>query len=111
MSIDRSVRPFFSAPANVVHISNMNSIPTNKDALTAWLVDLSGNVAVSHAGIAFLDAQKSDFENKCRLDRGRIDEESTPATARRESLEAAPKRDSNFKLGQSIGLLFQEKES
>jgi len=32
-------------------------IPTNKDALKAWLIDLSGNIAVSGAGIAFLDAQ------------------------------------------------------
>ncbi len=32
-------------------------IPTNKDALTTWLVDSAGNIAVSGDGIALLDAE------------------------------------------------------
>lgn len=30
-------------------------IPTSKEALETWLVDPSGNIAVSDAGIALLD--------------------------------------------------------
>ena len=40
----------------------MNLIPTNKDTLKTWLVDLSGNIAVSGAGVAFLEAQITDLE-------------------------------------------------
>jgi hypothetical protein len=50
-------------------------IPTNKDALKTWLIDLSGNIAVSGAGIAFLGAQITDLENKCSAERSRIGQE------------------------------------
>ena len=32
-------------------------IPENEDALKTWLVDPAGNIAVSGAGVALLDAQ------------------------------------------------------
>ena len=53
----------------------MNLIPTNKDTLKTWLVDLSGNIAVSGAGVAFLEAQITDLEKKCFVERSRIDQE------------------------------------
>jgi hypothetical protein len=89
----------------------MNLIPTNKEALTTWLVDLSGNIAISGAGVAFLDAQITDLENKCFARRVRIGKERAGERRRRERLKATPKRDSNLKLGRSIGLLFQQSES
>jgi hypothetical protein len=78
----------------------MNPSP-NKNPLQTWIVDLSGNIAVSSAGIAFLDARITSFDDK----------ELARETLRRKRLEAAPKQDNNFKLGQSIGLLFEEIES
>ena len=83
----------------------------NKNPLQTWIVDLSGNVAVSSAGIAFLDARITSFDDKCSPQPGRINEELARETLRRKRLEAAPKQDNNFKLGQSIGLLFEEIES
>ena len=32
-------------------------IPANEDALKTWLIDLAGNIAVSGAGVALLDAR------------------------------------------------------
>lgn len=32
-------------------------IPTNKDALKTWLVDSTGNIAVSAAGLALLEVE------------------------------------------------------
>jgi hypothetical protein len=89
----------------------MNVIRTNTGALKTWLVDLSGNIAVSGADIPFLDVQITGLENKCSAYPGRIDEEVARETLRRQRLAAAPKQESNFKLGQSIGLLFEEIES
>jgi hypothetical protein len=86
----------------------MNLIPTSRHALQIRLVDLSGNIAVSPDGVAFLDAQITEPKDQCL---GGIDEEFARESVRRERLEAAPRRDSNFKLGQSIGLLFEEEES
>jgi hypothetical protein len=59
-------------------------IPTNKDALKVWLVDLSGNVAVSDAGIGLLDAQFTHLESDCsaagrRIDHDRANENATRA--------------------------------
>ena len=42
----------------------MNLFPKNKDALETWLVDLAGNVAISAAGVAFLDEPITDLEKK-----------------------------------------------
>jgi hypothetical protein len=83
----------------------------SKNPLQTWIVDLSGNIAVSGAGIAFLDTQITSLENKYPAQPGRIDEELARETLRRQRLEAAPKQNGNFKLGQSIGLLFEEIES
>jgi hypothetical protein len=83
---------------------------SNKNPLQTWIVDLSGNIAASRAGIAFLNAQITSLENRCSARPGPIDEEIAPETLRRQRLEAAPKQDGNFKLGQSIGLLFEEIE-
>jgi hypothetical protein len=48
-------------------------IPTNKDALKVWLVDFSGNIAVSDAGIALLDSQITHLESDYSAVRNRID--------------------------------------
>jgi hypothetical protein len=48
-------------------------IPTNKDALEVWLVDVSGNIALSDSGIALLDAQITHFESDCSAVRNGID--------------------------------------
>jgi hypothetical protein len=87
----------------------MNPSP-NKNRLQTWIVDLSGNIAISRAGVAFLDAQITSSENRCLASLDCIDEELARETLRRQRLEAAPKQDGNFKLGQSIGLLFEEIE-
>jgi hypothetical protein len=59
-------------------------IPTNKDALKVWLVDLSGNIAVSDAGIPLLDAQITHLESNYsavpnRTDHNRAKENATRA--------------------------------
>jgi hypothetical protein len=59
-------------------------IPMNKDALKVWLVDLSGHVAVSDAGIALLDAQITHLESdysavRSRTDHNRAKENATRA--------------------------------
>ena len=72
MSIDRSA-PALSLCINKKGPSNL--IPTTTDALHTWLIDLSGNIALSGAGIAFLDAQITDLENKCSAERSRIGQE------------------------------------
>jgi hypothetical protein len=89
----------------------MNLIPTNQDALKTWLVDLSGNIAISGAGVAFLDAQITDLEKECAAQRVRFDKEGAIERTRRARLQAVTRQDSAWKLGPSIGLLFEEQES
>jgi hypothetical protein len=83
----------------------------NKNPLQTWIVNLPGNIAASSAGVAFLDARITSLENKCSAQPGHVNEELVRETLRRQRLKAAPKEDDNFKLGQSIGLLFEEIES
>jgi hypothetical protein len=109
VSIDRSVRALFSAPPNVSPSLFMNPSP-NKNPLQTWIVDLSGNIAASRGGIVFLHGQTTSLQNKCSAQRGSVDEEFARETLRRQRLEAAPKEGGNFRLGQSIGLLFEEIE-
>jgi len=66
----------------------MDLIPSIEDALQTWLVDLSGNIAVSAAGVAFLDAQIADLENKCAA--GPTDEDCPLQIVRGKRLEAVP---------------------
>jgi hypothetical protein len=89
-SIDRPVRPLFLHHRHIRSLS-MNLTPTNKSVLETWLVDLSGNIAVSRAGVAFLDGQNPHSESKCLGGQG-VDEEPAPTAVRRKSLEAPPKR-------------------
>ena len=46
-------------------------IPITEDALAAWLRKISGNGAVSGAGIAFLSAQITSLEHRCTALRAR----------------------------------------
>jgi len=87
----------------------MNLIPTAKYSLKTWLVDSSGNIAVSRAGVAFLDGQITDLESQCLAGRGRIDDESTERPYAERTWKRRPKRDS--KLGRSISPLLEEQES
>jgi hypothetical protein len=64
--------PLPSAPNNRTVVMK-DIISTNKDALKVWLVDLSGNIAVSDAGIALLDAQITHLESDYSAVRNRID--------------------------------------
>jgi hypothetical protein len=82
----------------------MNLIPTNKHSLKTWLVDFSGNIAVSRAGVAFLDGQITDLESGCLVGRSHIHDESAEKTGKRR-----PKRDR--KLSRSIGPSLEEQES
>ena len=43
----------------------MNLIFANDNELETWLVDLAGNIAISDAGVAMLDAQITHLENQC----------------------------------------------
>jgi hypothetical protein len=60
----------------------MNSNPTERDALKTWIVDLSGNIAVSGADIAFLSTQSTDLENNCSARGGHVNEEVATADLR-----------------------------
>jgi hypothetical protein len=42
----------------------IDPIFTNEDALKTWLVDTSGNIAVSGAGIALLDSQITHLQSQ-----------------------------------------------
>ena len=42
----------------------MDSTPANDVQLETWLVDLAGNIAISGAGVAVLDAQITHLENQ-----------------------------------------------
>ncbi len=41
----------------------LDDIPASKEALETWLVDSSGNIAVSGAGLALLEAEITPFYN------------------------------------------------
>jgi hypothetical protein len=43
----------------------MDLIPASDAQLKTWLVDLAGNIAVSDADVAMLDAQITHLENQC----------------------------------------------
>ena len=43
----------------------MDLIPASDVQLKTWLVDLAGNIAVSDADVAMLDAQITHLENQC----------------------------------------------
>lgn len=43
----------------------MDLIPANDTQLETWLVDLAGNIAISDADVAMLDAQITHLENQC----------------------------------------------
>jgi hypothetical protein len=58
-------------------------IPTNKDALKVWLVDFSGTIAVSDAGIALLDAEITHLESDYSAVRNRIDHNRAKENATR----------------------------
>jgi hypothetical protein len=87
----------------------MNLIPTDKHSLKTWLVDSSGNIAVSRAGVAFLDGQITDLESKCLAGRSRIDDESARKPDAERTWKRRPKRDS--KPARSSGPLLEEQES
>ena len=87
----------------------MNLIPTDKHSLKTWLVDSSGNIAVSRAGVAFLDGQITDLESKSLAGRSRIDDDSAKKPDAERTWKRRPRRDS--KLGRSIGPLLEEPES
>jgi hypothetical protein len=76
----------------------MNLIEANKHSLTTWLVDSSGKIAVSRAGVAFLDGQITDLESKCLA--GRIDDEFARRPDAEKTWKRRPKR--NSKLGRSL---------
>jgi hypothetical protein len=42
----------------------MDLIPTDNSQRKTWLVDLSGNIAISDAGVALLDAQVNQPEKQ-----------------------------------------------
>jgi hypothetical protein len=44
---------------------SLSIIPLSKVPLDAWLLKLSGTIAISGAGIAFLSAQITDLEARC----------------------------------------------
>jgi hypothetical protein len=75
-------RPFGAAFLSAPATRSMNLTPANKHSLKTWLVDSSGNIAVSRAGVAFLGGQITDLESKCLAGRSRIHDES----AKRRSL-------------------------
>ena len=58
-------------------------IPTNKDALEVWPVDLGGNIAVSDAGIALLDARTTHLDSDYSTVRNRIDHNRAKESATR----------------------------
>jgi len=97
-------RPFGAAFLSAPPRRSMNLIPANKHLLTTWLVDSSGNIAVSRAGVAFLDGQITDLESKCLV--GRIDDEFARRPDAVKTWKRRPKRDS--KLGRP---LLEEQES
>ena len=43
----------------------MDLIPASDVQLKTWLVDLAGNIAVSDADVAMLNAQIAHLENQC----------------------------------------------
>jgi hypothetical protein len=45
----------------------MDLIFANDNELETWLVDLAGNIAISDAGVAMLDAQITHLENQCSV--------------------------------------------
>jgi hypothetical protein len=88
---------------------SMNLIPTDKHSLKTWLVDSSGNIAISRAGVAFLDGQITDLESKCLVGRSRFDDERARRQYAERTWKRRPKRHS--KLGRSIRPLLEEQES
>ena len=45
----------------------MDLTSANDAQLETWLVDLAGNIAVSDADVAMLDAQITHLENQCSV--------------------------------------------
>ena len=43
----------------------MDLIPASDVQLKTWVVDLAGNIAISDADVAMLDAQITHLENQC----------------------------------------------
>jgi len=102
-------RPFGPAFLSAPPTRSMNLILANKHSLKTWLVDSSGNIAVSRAGVAFLDGQITDLEIKCLAGRSRIDDEFARRPYAEKTWKRRPKRGS--KLGRSIRPLSKEQES
>ncbi len=48
----------------------IDDIPASKETLETWLVDSSGNIAVSGAGLALLKAEITPFYNPAREEFG-----------------------------------------
>jgi hypothetical protein len=65
----------------------MKSNRTERDVLKTWIVDLSGNIAVSGADIAFLSTQSADLENNCSARGGHVNEEVAAANCPQEPAE------------------------
>ncbi len=55
----------------------INDIPASKEALETWLVDSSGNIAVSGAGLALLEAEITPFSNPTQEELGSPNESRT----------------------------------
>ncbi len=55
----------------------IDDIPGSKEALETWLVDSSGNIAVSGAGLALLEAEITPFYNPTQKEFGSPNESRT----------------------------------
>ncbi len=55
----------------------IDDIPASREALETWLVDSSGNIAVSGAGLALLEAEITPFYNPTQKEFGSPNESRT----------------------------------
>jgi hypothetical protein len=85
----------------------MNLISTEKHSLRTWLVDSSGNIAVSRAGVAFLDGQITDLESRSLAARSRIDV-MCGQTVNTEGAQRALKTDQRLNSGRSIPFIWEK---